>query len=446
MARHDLSNRDASSHATSELDYIISSGKKKAEFAVPSVTAEQAMSAARLLETKSNRNVIRVLFVSRDTGLLNPAQQTLDGYVDISDLFDEVHVLILREGIAPRNPVLRVADNVWLYTATAKHWWLTPSAAMDMAQEQLEFASGFRPDLIVARDPFESAIVARKLGKRYGRPTQLHIIEDYSTGAFVKKSPHNFWRVFLPRFTIPNFASVRTLTTSIKNKVKKKFSIADIETLPRYQNYEALVESDIRIDLKNKYKPFVFFMVFVGTLDHKSSLHQVFVATQHILLNPRVGLIVFGDGPLRKEFEKQAKTLGISEQIIFILHIKNVVPYLKSANLLLVGDTDFDSEEVVLKGAAAGIPMVLATTEKRSDIFEHGKSAFLCDVTETAVFNEHIERLLDDVQLREKFVTNAQKMIRKKFYNNPSKYLTAYRETVEEAFFAGGDEEESGSK
>lgn len=64
---------------------------------------------------------------------------------------------------------------------------MTPFAGIEMVEEQLEFANGFRPDLIVARDPFESAIVALKIAKKYNRPTQLHILQDYSTADFYKE-------------------------------------------------------------------------------------------------------------------------------------------------------------------------------------------------------------------------------------------------------------------
>lgn len=216
MVRKDLLNRDASYYASSELSQVISSERKSQQKIIPKVTAEEAMSGASVLEFDSSRDVTRVLFISRDTGLLNPTQQSLDGYVDLSDLFDEVHILILREGIPPKYPVLRVEDNVWLYTATAKAWWRTPSAGMEVVENELEFASGFRVDLIVARDPFESAYLANKLAEKYGRATQLHILDDYTSPEFIKKNKLSFWRLLLPKFTIPKFASVRTQTNTIQ--------------------------------------------------------------------------------------------------------------------------------------------------------------------------------------------------------------------------------------
>ena len=441
MARRDLSQRDASDHAASELQYIIRNEKRTAEGAVRRVTAEQALHSKRMLEFKSNRNVTRVLFISYNTELLNPAQQSLDGYIDIRNLFDEVHILILRTGIAPKDPVLRVAPNVWIYTAAASHWWLTPRAGMEILKNQLEFASGFRPDLIVARDPFESALVALQAAKLYDRPTQLHILDDYRTTDFLRRSRRNFWRLFLPVFTVPRFQCVRTLTNTMITWLQKKYVIPDIALLPRYQNYEALIDTESSLDLKSKYKPFIFFLLYIGRLDHQSTLFRALDAARFVLRNPRVGMIVLGDGPARDEFEKRAKILEIEHQVVFETKAEDVLPYLKSANMLIVTDTDPESEEIVLRGAAAGIPMIMSRTEKRADIFEHGEDAYLCEPSDVQAFTDRVNDLLNSVPQREEFIENAQDMIREKFHHDPREYQEAYRTSIEQAFFVGESSE-----
>lgn len=443
MARRDLSKRDASDYAASELNYIIKSKQLNAKATVPTVSVKQAMAGKRVYEVSSDRNITRVLFISQNTALLNPTQQSLDGFIDISSLFDEVHILILREGIPSTNPVLRVAPNVWLYTAAAKYWWQTPEAGINMAKEQLEFASGFRPDLIVARDPFESAYTAYKLGEMYNRPTQLHILSDFTTSEFKKQNKFNFWRVLLTRFTIPKFSSVRTLTNTMQTILQKKFTIPDIDMLPRYQDYESLIDLPPSIDLKDKYKPFIFFMLFVGRLDYSSTLYRVIDAARFVLRNPRVGLVVLGDGPARGEFEKRAKMLGIEGQVVFETKKVDIISYLKSANIFLISDTDSDSEELSLKGAAAGIPMIMSRTGKREDIFEHGESAFLCEEADVQAFSDRINDLLNDVNLRRLFIENGQSVIRNKFHSNPHEYQEAYRTSIEQAFFIDSEEEPS---
>jgi glycosyltransferase involved in cell wall biosynthesis len=441
MARkRDLFNRDASTHAASELEYIIRSDKQSAAPKVRKVTAASAMREDRVVEVVSSRDVTRVLFISCNTELLNPLTQSLDGYVNIRDLFAEVHILILRPGIPPKNPVLRVAPNVWLYTASAAFWWQTPSAGLEMLANQLEFAAGFRPDLIVARDPFESALVAIQAGKKYQCATQLHIVEDYSTRDFAKRSTHNYWRLFFPIFTIPRFLSVRTLTDTMLARLQKKFVIPDADVLPRFQDYESLIELPVTLGLKEKYKPLIFFMLYVGSLGHESTCYRALDAARFALQNQRVGLIVLGDGSARSEFEKRAKILGVEQQVIFETRDTDVIPYLKSANLLIVTDTDAESEEMVLRGAAAGVPMVMSRTDKREDIFDHGESAFLCEASDVQAFTDRINDLLNDVGMRQQFIQSGQDIIRRKFHSNPRKYQESYRASIEQALFAESDE------
>lgn len=441
MTRRDLLHRDASDRAASELQSIIRSDKRLAQPDVKKVTAEQGMRGDRVYQISSNRNITRVLFISQNTELLNPITQSLDGYIDIRDLFDEVHILILRQGIPPKNPVLRPAPNVWLYTASATSWWQLPMAGMTMLKNQLEFASGFRPDLIVARDPFESAVTAILAAKKYNRPTQLHIVEDHTSAFSNTQQKRSFWQMLLSRYTIQRFASIRTQTGAILTKLQKQFTTNDSAVLPRYQNYEALIDLPPALDLKDKYRPMIFFLIYVGQLGHESTFYRALDAARFVLKNQRIGMIVLGDGKARGEFEKRAKLLEIEQQVIFETRVEDVVPYLKSGNLLIVSDTDADSEEVVIKGAAAGIPMVMSRTEKREDIFEHGKSAFLCEASDVQAFTDGINDLLNNVNLRKTFVENGQDLIREKFHSDPREYQEAYRTSIEQAFFANSEDE-----
>ncbi len=437
MSKRDLSNYDASTHAAAELTNLIRKDRSKKE--VRTVSVQKAMAGRRLLKIESDRNVTRVLFVSHNTELLNPDQQSLDGYLDVSGLFAEVHILILREGIKPKQPVLRVSPNVWMYTAAANLWWQTPAAGIELMQNQLEFAAGFRPDLIISLDPFESALTVIKLGKMYQKPTQLHVVENYFDPKFDESEPGNFWRRQLTRFTVEKFASVRTRTETLEKNLHKQFKISNLETLPRFQDYEALISKEEKIDLKAKFKPHIFFMLYIGRLDEDSSLDQVLDAARFALQNPRMALIVLGNGSARSDFERRAKTLGIEAQVIFESKAEDILPYLKSANLLIVSDTDKLSEEMVLRGAAAGIPLIMSETEKRLDVFTDGESAFLCEAGDVQNFSNRINDLLNDLDLRKQFVEAGQSIIREHFHSDPKEYQEAYRNSIEQAFFVDED-------
>ena len=444
MARNDLSQIDASERESANLDYILRKESLAKSDSPSYVPVEEAMRAEAVYQVKSSRDITRVLFISQDESLLNPTQQSLDGYINLADLFDEVHILILRQGIEARNPVLRLAKNMWLYTASDKNWWWTPVKGNALVHEQLVFADGFRPDIIVARDPYESALLATHLGRKYERPVQVHVLEDYTKAEFLHKNRHNKWRKFLPRFTLRKVLSVRTSTRNLYELMVKNFNIKDLAILPRFNNYESLINILPTIDLKAKYKPFVFIMLYIGKLGHDSALIRAIDAARFGLKNPHIGLIVLGDGPARKEFEERAKILGIKEQVVFETDIKDDVPYLKSANVLIVPDTTPESEEVALRGAGAGIPMVLASTPVREDIFVDGMSAHLCDKDDVDAFSLKLNQLMNDVMQRKHMVESAQEMVKQKFHEDPVAYKKAYRESIEEVLFVELEETETG--
>jgi glycosyltransferase involved in cell wall biosynthesis len=440
MARRNLATKDISDFAAGELEYALTKDQPKEAGEVVSV--EEALAEKPVFQMVSNRNVTRVLFISTDIELLDPTRQSLDGYVHLSDLFDEVHVLVLRIGIPPKNPVLRASKNVWIYTASAKHWWELSAAGMKMVEDQLSFASGFRPDLVVARDPMESAWLALRVAKHFNRPTQLHVVEDYTSKEFREANPANFFRRFVPIFTVEKFASVRTVTNSVATMLGKRFELDDLKVLPKLQNYESLAEVVSTEQLSKKYQGFSVFLLYIGELSHESGVFKVIEATRFILRNKRIGLIIIGEGSAKGEIEKQIRQMNIQQQVVFEKSETDLVPYLKGSHVLIVPDTDKVSEEVVLKGAAAGVPLLISHTEKRDDIFVDKYSAYFMNQNSVDTITTGISDLLNDVEGRAVMAHNAQQIISDEFHFDPKEYQAAYRFSIEEALFAGEIDED----
>jgi glycosyltransferase involved in cell wall biosynthesis len=444
MARRDLS-RDSTSHAAGELDYILKqTAKSSGEASVPTVTAEQAMKEVRLVQHQSQRDITRVLFISQDPELLNPTQQSLDGYLDISDVFDEVHILILRHGINPTQVVLRPHKNVWIYTAASSRWWLMHKRGQELLQEQLVFAEGFRPDLVVARDPFESALVALWVHKKFRTPIQLHVLLNFYAASFSKLSSGNWLRRLLARYTIPKFLSIRTATQRVQHLLIDRFDVADIKRLPQLNAYESIASVRQTLDLKAKYPQYVFNILFVGNLTNSSKAAQAIDAARFMLLNKRIGMIVLGDGPAYRDCQKRAKLLGVEKQLVFERRSRDRVQYLKAANLLIVTDTDPQSEELVLQAAGAQIPMVMTWTEAREDMFTHLESAYICPPDDVQALADGIHELMNNYAVRKQITDQAFAAITERFHQDPEEYRRDYRDSIEQALFVG-EEPESAS-
>lgn len=439
MPRKDLYRKDASDRERETLESVLESESGAATQKVPVISVANSLTEKGVYEVQTSRNVVRVLFISRDETLLNPTQQSLDGFLQLSDLFDEVHIVILRVGITPKHPALRVGKNVWIYTVGSRHWWWTPVLGRRLIEQELVFVGGMRPDLIVARDPYESAVLALIVGNKYGRPVQVHVLEDYTTRAFLAAAPGNYWRRLIPRFVLPRVASVRTATMALSEMIGRKYVGVDIGTLPRFHNYDALLTMPPSSVLKDRYHNFSFFMLYIGHLGHESTLFRVLDGVRSFLRNPRVGLIVVGEGPAQSEFLKRTRALGIERQVVFEKASVNTDQYLKSAHVLIVSDLDADADEIILRGAAAGIPLVIAHNQFRDDVFTQGESALFFQHDSVEELNTKVNNILNDVGLRRLLVIHAQNLVQERFHSDVQAYRVSYRSSIERTLFVGED-------
>ena len=436
MARRNLL-RDSSSHAAGELDYILRERSKAAapEKVVPTVPVDEALRAARMVQHKSTRDITRVLFISQNTELLNPTQQSLDGYIDVADMFDEVHIIVLRQGIQPRQPVFRPAKHVWIYTVATRYWWQLPSAAKKLMQEQLLFADGFRPDLVVARDPFESALATLWAAKEYGRSAQLHLTKKVF-GLGLPEDKVGLFRKMIARYTIARFASIRVSSQAILSEIQSIKKTPDAKILPQLNPYESIANQRATLDLKEKYPQYIFSLLCVTHYQDESALAQMLDGVLGMLRNQKVCLIIVGDGPAKSFFKKRAKLLKIEEQIIYDNAIDRGVQYMKSAQLLLVPGTDPASDEIVLQAASAGIPMIAVTNEFREEVFTDRESIYFCRAADKMQFELALTVMMNNFAMRTHIAEQAQAKVITYFHQDPEEYKRAYQASVESALFA----------
>ena len=439
MARRNLYT-DSSSHAAAQLDTVLRQPELEEQAKADAkykVSVDEALHGSRVKEYQSSRNVTRVLFISTDVDLLDPAKQSLDGYLRVADLFDEVHMLILRTGIRPRQPVLRPNNNVWVYTVSTEYWWELPSAAKDMLETQLKFADGFRADIIVARDPYESGLVALQAAKRYNRVAQLHVTQ-HTHGIHAEKA--GFLKRLLAWYTIPRFASVRVSTKRIWDLIKRRVKTTDTAVLPRLNPYQAIADTPTTLNLKKMYPQYIFNMLYVGHLEEGSDVLEVMDAAHEMLHNTSVSLIIIGDGPLKSECKQKAKFLGIEKQIVILPSTVDIVQYLKTANVLFVPDTDPYSEDIVMQAVYAGIPMMLAKTDQRADLFTHAESAYFFMRHNVSEMSSGLTVMMNNVTLRQHMTEQARQTMEEFFHRDPELYQKQYRASVEAALFAGEEE------
>lgn len=427
MSRSDYDLYAFTKRAQATLDGIMSQSEKSR--GAGTRLLEESVAHARekpLLEPESDRRTTRVLFITTDTRLLTQATKSLDGFADIEDAFDEVHLMVLRVGVPARHPVLRVANKTWLYTVAARTWWQLPLAAWRVIRRELEFAEGCRFDVVVARDQYESALTAYGAARYYGRVAQLHLPTTTDRALARCRRWLGYWS---PRW----FSSLRVETEAALTVVQATYPhCPDVAVLPRYRNYPAYFTGEKTNFLGQRYRSFTFFIVYVGPLKETKDVFTAIDVVAPLLRNPRVAFLIIGDGPVLVECERRATLLGVRDRVIFERHTEDLRSVVAGADVMLVTGVDDQSDEIALYGAAAGTPLVLVETPVRQDIFKTG-GALIVPAAFPQRLTEAVGRLMNDTRLRLMMRTLARQAVVATLQTDPVIYRESFRDSIEAA-------------
>jgi len=439
-------NRDASDRASDMLDFVLddtseSTQQQRAEASAVSVELKKQ----QILEQESVRIKSRVLFITSDTHVFEKDSVAAQEYMSLEEVFDEVHVLVLgRPGTVPGNQeAVRLSTRVWAYPLPVKFFLTVPFWARAYAADELTFTDGFRPDLVVARDPFESAIAGVFIANKYERLLQVQVTTDewLDEDKFTKKDALNRWRLHFLKYALKRADSVRVATSQLQEAVKKVAPKQDdIAVLPRYFHTRELLSLSRTADT-NLFPQFVFTIMAIGEFTVESTIYRVLDAVRVALQTPTVGLVVIGDGPLREQFKQRAQLFGIQKQVLFLGKVEDYTDHLRSADVLMVTDTDTASDDLVVKAAALGVPMIMAKNQLRTDLFEDGHNAFLCDPDATHEFTTQLRKFLNANALRVQFSEGGREVVRTRIEEDPRMYRLSYRNTIEDMLYKASAEE-----
>jgi len=383
----------------------------------------------------SARTKSRVLFISTEPSFFVPQSELREKLASLNTVFEEIHIAVIEQSGTSRLVADKAGERVWVYGATAKHWWQMQRVAEEMIESHLHFTDGFRADIIVALDALEAGYIGLKLSEKYGRPFQIHLLEDIFAEAFSYSHSNPSILLRLARYVLNKTHSVCVSSEAIKQNVKKNFKhLKDPILLPRFYNIKSILSKTSEPSVKPaKLVDFKFIVLFVGVLNHDSTLFRAIDATRTILRSPAIAMVVIGDGPMKKEFQRRAEIFGVKEQIIFEPATVDVVTYMKAADLLICTDDTPLSEEVVIKAAAVGLPILATRTELRSDVFIDNENAFLCHKDDTIDFSQKLSKFLNNNGLRVQLSRNARTTIKDRLHEDPEVFKVAYRDAIESA-------------
>jgi glycosyltransferase involved in cell wall biosynthesis len=125
-------------------------------------------------------------------------------------------------------------------------------------------------------------------------------------------------------------------------------------------------------------------------------------------------LVVAGDGPLRAELERDARTRGIDLRLLGWLSRTDTLTWMRHATMLAFPSYGPESlSRVLLEAAGLGVPIAAMETGGTRDILQHGVTALLS--TDVGAFAADLARLAADERLRAELGAAARDDVHTRF-------------------------------
>lgn len=384
----------------------------------------------------------RVLIFTKDTTITDEKSASFKRIEGLKDVFQEVHVVVMRDEEDKEAEVSRPFRNVWFYQTESTAWWKLPYMTYKFAEGQMVFGGGFHADVVISEDAHDAGLVGYLLARKYEVPFQLHIYEDFFDEAYLESTAHPTMYGWFSDYLLNRVTSVRTKTDFQREAVlAANRDLTDVETLPHYYNLEAWRDAEPAFDLKEKYPEFNFIMLNISLMKKNSHPTEVLAGAAKILRRyPTLGLVMVGSGPMRAQLEKQAVTLGVQKQVRFEPMPSEIVSHLKTAHVLIHLSEDSEEDEVLLAAASVKLPMVALKAGLAGTLFVDDESAQLCEATDDECVSESINRYLNENIERSSFALKAYELVFEKIVQDYDAYISAYKNSIEKCLVQEDEE------
>ncbi len=148
-------------------------------------------------------------------------------------------------------------------------------------------------------------------------------------------------------------------------------------------------------------------LAFAGRLGPQKSLD---VALEAIAREPRVGLVVAGEGPERAALERRVHELGLDGRVRFLGGVgrESVLRLFRAADASLLSSSWENFPHTVVESLAVGTPVISTSVGGVPEVVRDGENGLLVPPREPAALAAAVSRFFGDEELRRRLREGAR--------------------------------------
>lgn len=250
-------------------------------------------------------------------------------------------------------------------------------------------------------------ILGRLCG-RYNRVPKIiytvHGFHFYDGAPILNRTIFKWAEIFMARYTDviitmneEDYQSAKKLKLRENGNVYK-ISGAGIDTA--YYDMKELNRNELRVKLGFSQDDIL--LISLGDLISRKNYSSSIRAISN-LNNPKVKLLICGNGPELDNLIKLAESLGVKEQVYFLGFRKDIRELLNISDIFLFTTYQEGLPRSMMEAMSAGLPCIVSRIRGNVDLLDENKGGYLIDPNNYKEIAIYINKLIKDKDERNKF-------------------------------------------
>lgn len=152
-------------------------------------------------------------------------------------------------------------------------------------------------------------------------------------------------------------------------------------------------------------------LIAVGRLAYQKNYPMMFRAFAHVhKLYPQYQLVVYGDGPQKKEIRDEITKLGMEGYIVLAGKSEYIIDELNRSRLFVMSSDYEGMSNALLEAVCVGLPVLSTDVSGARDLISDGRNGFVVSVGDEAAFASALQRLLSSPEQMEEMGKNSKAM------------------------------------
>lgn len=375
---------------------------------------------------------MKTLMISTDRKIFEENSVVRQRVVEYGKLVEELKIIIFSSStrvLGSKYQVVSISNsNITLYPTNSKNRWFYIFDAI-----RLGLKMKLNKDwLVTTQDPFETGLVGWLITRKSDAKLQLQVHTDFLSKYFRKESFLNRIRVELAKFLIPKADRIRVVSGRIKRSIIGHGLIKNeskIQVLPIFVDLEKIKNTQLQFDSRSRYPQFDFVFLITSRLEKEKNIKMLIEAFAEVVKkHPKVGLVILGEGSVRKSLQFTVDDLQLSDEIVFEGWQDSLVSYYKTADLFLLSSNYEGFGMTLVEATSLGCPILTTNVGLVGEILTE-ENSLVCNVGDKDCFAQKMLWAIENKSKLKELNQKAQTEIENKLIKTKKEYLREYKKS-----------------